>query len=224
MIWLSLQNDQGNNCEEDWTVLTNERAGANSTVAQKTTWRCSFHHLSWTDLKSNWFENLFSVIRAEMKDMIKHMEKRSAHSAAVSNEKIKLIMRLHSYSHKVSRKSCHCSSWQKALWQQELAIASDKETSRCVPWVPPNFWTFLPLSSLILETLLHQEILCLQKNLSISWCCKEWGMKLGRLLAEILKYWFPRRWGFRSTQTLIPVASYKLHYLTPKGTVIPGLH
>lgn len=100
--------------------------------------------------------------------MIKYMEKRPTPSAAVSNEKIKLFMRLHSYSHKVSAKSCHCASWQKALWQQELAVTSDKEASRCVPWVPPNFWTFLPLSSLFLKTSLPQEILCLQKNLSIS--------------------------------------------------------
>lgn len=38
-----------------------------------------------------------------MKDMIKYRETGSTPSAAVSNEKIKLIMKVHSYSHRKSQ-------------------------------------------------------------------------------------------------------------------------
>lgn len=56
-------------------------------------------------------------------------------SAAVSNEKIKLITKLHSYSYRKSQLRAvtvhlgrkHCGK------KQELAIISDEETPRCAP-------------------------------------------------------------------------------------------
>lgn len=70
-----------------------------------------------------------------MKDMIKYMETRSSPSAAVSNEKIKIIAKLHSYPHRKSQfraVTVHLGRKHGGK-KQELAIISDKETPGRVP-------------------------------------------------------------------------------------------
>lgn len=64
-----------------------------------------------------------------MKGMNKYMETRSTPSAAVSNEKIKLITKLHSHSHRNSQLrpvTIHLGKKHHGK-KEELAIISDKE-------------------------------------------------------------------------------------------------